>query len=108
MEPMATLSQIMEKLKNKNITNEIKLNEYNQIVDSNGNNINAEDLAIIKTYRFEGDSNPADNTALYVLRDKDENLAYIIDTYGAYSDHVGPKFDEFLRSIKVDESEYDL
>lgn len=108
MEPMATLSQVMEKLKNKGITNEIKLNDYNQIVDTNDNKIKAGDLTIIKTYRFEGDSNPADNTALYLTKDKDENLAYIIDTYGAYSDHAGPKFDEFLKSIKVDETEYDL
>ncbi len=108
MEPMATLSQVMEKLKNKGITNEIKLNDYNEIVDSNDNKIQAENLTIIKTYRFEGDSNPADNTALYLTKDKDENLAYIIDSYGAYSDHLGPKFDEFLKSIKVDETEYDL
>lgn len=108
MEPMATLFQVMEKLKNKGITNEIKLNDYNEIVDSNDNKIQAENLTIIKTYRFEGDSNPADNTALYLTKDKDENLAYIIDSYGAYSDHLGPKFDEFLKSIKVDETEYDL
>lgn len=108
MEPMATLSQVMEKLKNKNITNEIRVNEYNEIVDSNNEKIKAENLTIIKTFRFEGDSNPSDNAALYLTKDSEGNFAYIIDSYGAYSDHEGPKFDEFLKSIKVEETEHEF
>lgn len=108
MESMTTLSEVMQKLKEKGITDEIKLNDYNEIVNNANEKVKAEDLTIIKTYRFEGDSNPADNAALYLVKNQNENMAYIIDAYGVYSDHEGPKFNEFLKSIKVDETDFEF
>ena len=108
MQTMTTLSEVMKKLSDKGITDEIKVNDYNEIVNNAGDKVEAEHLTIIKTYRFEGDSNPSDNAALYLTKNTDGKMAYIIDTYGAYSDHVGPKFDEFLKSIKVDENDFEF
>jgi hypothetical protein len=58
-----------------------------------------EDLTIIKTYRFEGDSDPADNSVLYILEDKDHQIGYILDAYGMYSSQESPGFDDFLKKI---------
>lgn len=66
---------------------------------------NPSDLTILKTYRFEGDSNPDDNAVLYVVKDNAGNRGMIIDSYGADSNYPGEKFDEFLRAIPVHESE---
>ncbi|WP_435523906.1 hypothetical protein [Chryseobacterium indoltheticum] len=63
------------------------------------------ELTILKTYRFEGDSNPADNVVLYVVQADDKNFGIIIDSYGADSNYPGPEFDNFLREIPIQESE---
>ena len=105
-EEMTTLSQILEKLRQKGITAEIVMNDNRQMVSEQHDKVyQPEDLIIFKTFRFEGDSDPADNAALYILEDKQGNIGYIIDTYGGYSDHDGPEFDDFIKRIKVEDRE---
>ena len=107
---MNTLSQILEKLRLKGKDNEIKMTDHGKMQADNLSKIyKPEDLSIIKTYRFEGDSDPGDNSVLYLLEDKDGDLGYIIDTYGSYSDHIGPAFDDFLKKIPTaDRDEQEL
>ena len=64
-----------------------------------------QNLTILRTYRFEGDSNPADNAVLYVVKDHEKNIGFILDSYGAESNYPGEQFDKFLREIPVEESE---
>jgi len=73
--------------------------------DNSEKNYLPEELSILKTYRFEGDSNPDDNVALYVLQDNNQNLGIIIDSYGAESNYPGEEFDTFLRAIPIQESD---
>lgn len=97
---MNTLSQILEKLRQKGLDNEIKMTDHGKMQGVGLNKIyNPEDLTIIKTYRFEGDSDPADNSVLYLLEDKDGNIGYIMDAYGMYSSHENDGFDDFLKKI---------
>ena len=99
---MNTLSQILEKLRLKAKDNEIKMSDHGKMQSANLNKIYCpEDLTIIKTYRFEGMSDPGDNSVLYVVEDKDKNIGYMLDAYGIYSDHDGPAFDDFLKKINV-------
>lgn len=99
---MNTLSQILEKLRLKGKDNEIKMSDHGKMQSANLNKIYApEDLTIIKTYRFEGMSDPGDNSVLYVVEDKDADIGYMLDAYGIYSDHEGPAFDDFLKKINV-------
>jgi hypothetical protein len=54
-------------------------------------------------------SDPADNSVLYLIEDKDKNMGYILDAYGIYSDHDGFAFDDFLKKIPVaDRDEQEL
>ncbi len=97
---MNTLSQIMEKLRLKGLDNEIKMTDHGKMQGSGENEIyKPEDLTIIKTYRFEGDSDPADNAVLYILESKVGKIGYILDAYGAYSSQEGAGFDDFLKKI---------
>ncbi|MCH5599399.1 hypothetical protein [Niabella ginsengisoli] len=101
---MTTLSQILEKLRLKGVDNEIKMNDDKEVVSENLNKTyKAEDLLIFKTFRFEGDSDPADNAVLYIAEDKEGNIGYILDAYGTYSNHEGPEFDDFIKNIKVED-----
>src|SRR5690606_27087317 len=99
---MTTLSQVMEKLKERGIHREFRMNEQGEMMFENSDKIYlSSDLIILKTYRFEGDSNPDDSAVLYVLKDNNENTGMIIDSYGADSNYPGEKFDEFLRNIPI-------
>lgn len=86
------------------------MNEQNQMVLAGDEKIyKPEDLTIVKSYRFEGDSNPDDNAVLYLLKDKEGELSTILDSYGAESNYSGKEFDLFLRDIPIEESdEYNI
>lgn len=102
--PMLTLSQVMQKLADKGITQEFKMNEDGEIkLNDSEKSYRPEELQILKTFRFEGFSNPEDNEVLYVAQDMDGNKGMIIDSYGAESNYLGEKFDDFLRNIPVDD-----
>lgn len=99
---MNTLSQILEKLRLKGRDNEVRMSDHGKMQSAKLNKIyRPEDLTIVKTYRFEGMSDPGDNSVLYLVEDKDKDIGYIIDSYGAYSDNSGPGFDDFLKKLPV-------
>lgn len=49
-------------------------------------------ISIINFYRFEGVSDPADNSILYVIETDDGVKGTLVDAYGAYSDSDVSKF----------------
>ncbi|UZT96243.1 hypothetical protein ODZ84_13520 [Chryseobacterium fluminis] len=103
---MTTLSQVMSKLAQRGIHREFRMNENCEMKFENSEkNYKPDELIILKTYRFEGDSNPDDNAVLYVLKDTSGNLGMIIDSYGAHSNYPGEEFDKFLRDIPIQESD---
>lgn len=106
MSQMTTLSQVMETLKERGIDKELRMNEQGEMKFENSDKIYLpSELVILKTYRFEGDSSPDDNVALYVIKDNTGNRGMIIDSYGAESNYPGDQFDTFLRDIPVEESD---
>lgn len=106
---MNTLSQILEKLRLNGKDNELKMTDHGKMQSQSGNIYKPEDLTIVKTYRFEGDSDPADNSVLYLVEDQECNIGYILDAYGIYSDNIGPSFDDFLKKIPTaDRDEQEL
>ncbi len=107
---LKTLSEVLAILRKRGITKEIRMNEQKQMVlENEEKSYQPQDLCIIKSYRFEGDSSPDDNAVLYVLEDKDDQKAIIIDSYGADSNYSGEDFDNFLREIPTkDREEYDF
>lgn len=107
---MNTLSQILEKLRKKGRDNELQMTDHGKMQAKSLDKIYCpEDLTIIKTYRFEGMSDPGDNSVLYIIEDKEQNIGYIADSYGAYSDYDGPAFADFLKKINTaDRDEQEL
>jgi hypothetical protein len=62
---------------------------------------NAEDLKITEYYRFEGMSDPEDNSIIYAIESKDGHRGIMIDAYGAYSDEYKTAF---ISNIEVVEN----
>ncbi len=98
---MTTLSAVMEKLRIKGIDSEFKWTPDGLTIGS-GKFYQPEDLTIIKVYRFEGPSDPADNAILYVIKANDELTGYNLDMYGMYSNHDHEAgYDDFIQKITV-------
>lgn len=98
--PMTTLSELMNLLAKRGISDEVRMNNKVFQIQPDGQIYSSpKDLVIIRAYRFEGDSNPSDNAVLYIIKDKAEKIFYLIDTYGAESNYDGPEYDDFLKEI---------
>ncbi|MFT3824431.1 MAG: hypothetical protein QM731_10945 [Chitinophagaceae bacterium] len=98
---MNTLANIMEKLRLKKMDSEFRWVD-GQFTAGKGKSYNPEDLSIIKTYRFEGESDPSDSSILYIIEANDGLTGYSLDAYGIYSNHDDEEgYDNFIRKIPV-------
>ena len=104
---MNTLSQILNKLTVKGYDNELRwTNEGFTFADKT---YKPEDLTIVKTYRFEGVSDPSDMSILYLIKAQDGFIGYSLDAYGVYSNHDDEEgYDNFIRQIPVKDNEEQL
>jgi hypothetical protein len=104
---MNTLSQIMNKLSVKGYDNEFRLTKNGFTVKDKS--YQPEDLIIVKTYRFEGESDPADTSILYLIKAKDGLIGYSLDAYGVYTNHDDEEgYDNFIRQIPVKNNDEQL
>lgn len=101
---MTTVSSVLEKLRLRKYDNEFKMG-HDGFTWNNNKHYHPEDLKIIRTYRFEGESDPEDNAIIYLIQAGDGLIGYSIDAYGAYSDYGGDEYDNFIRKIPVDRKE---
>jgi hypothetical protein len=60
----------------------------------------AEDLRISEYYRFEGMSDPDDNTVVYAIESNEGHRGILIDAYGAYADEHKAAF---IKNIAVED-----
>lgn len=99
---MNTVSSILEKLRIKKFDNEFKITPEG-FTAGNNKFYSPQDLKIIRTYRFEGESDPGDSSIIYLIEANDGLIGYSMDAYGVYSDHDDDGYDDFIRKIPVDE-----
>ncbi len=98
---MTTLTAVLEKLRMKKQDKEFKYSDQGFTVNDQ-KYYTPDDLTIIKTYRFEGESDPGDSSILYLIEANDKQIGYSLDAYGVYSNHE-QEYDEFIRKIKVED-----
>jgi len=67
-----------------------------------------EEIKVINFYRFEGESDPSDNTILYAIETSTGERGTLTDAYGPYSDTNVTKFmndvDSIEKKVNKDES----
>jgi hypothetical protein len=103
---MTTLSRVLEKLRIKKQDNEFRLSDGSKFAAPSGKLYDAAELKIIKTYRFEGDSDPSDSSIIYLIEANDGLIGYSLDAFGVYSNHDDEEgYDDFIRAIPVQEKE---
>lgn len=96
---MMTLSQVLDKLMSRKMDIEFRWSP-DGFTAGKGKSYRPDELKIIKTYRFEGDSNPDDASILYIIQAVDGLIGYSLDAYGIYSNHDDERgYDDFIRQI---------
>ena len=99
---MTTLSTVLEKLHDKEFDKEFQMTPEG-FTPGNKKYYAPEDLKIIRTYRFEGESDPADQAIIYLIEANDGLIGYSLNAYGVYSDHEDDGYDDFIRKIALEE-----
>src|SRR6266496_537163 len=92
-EEMKTLASCINKMVLEGYTEDYKVNESCELISiSNGRKYSPAQVRIVNFFRFEGDSDPADNSILYIIETDDGKKGTLTDAYGPYADINVTKF----------------
>ena len=89
---MNTMTSVTNKVVKDGYTAQFKVTNQGLFGMSNEKTYLPNDVKVINFYRFEGQSDPADNAILYVLETADGQKGTLVDAYGAYADEKVNKF----------------
>lgn len=96
---MDTLSQTMEQLRKEGYTEDFNLQKDCLECRSRNFKIFHDEFVIDKFYRFEGDSNPSDESILYAISSTKHGLkGVLVNGAGIYTDDIT---NEMLESLKI-------
>jgi hypothetical protein len=99
-EELNTLSETINFLKESGFTEEFEIKDDSFIIKS-GEKFKPDELSIIKVYRFEGVSDPADMSVLYAIKTSSGLKGIYVDAFGVYADQNGEKAAELLKKVKI-------
>ena len=100
---MTTLTEVLEGLRKRQHDNEFTVVNNEGFTTTNGKTYKPEELTIIKTYRFEGPSDPGDSSIVYLIEANDGTMGYTMDAYGVYSTQDDANYDDLIKKIPVQE-----
>jgi len=100
---MTTLVGVLDKLRERNQDNEFRWSPDKGLTLDGKYFFQSEELTIIKTYRFEGESNPDDESILYLIQTTKGQTGFLIDAYGVYSNEEAESYNRFIRRISVED-----
>lgn len=67
-----------------------------------------EEVSVLNFYRFEGESDPADNSILYAIETNSGERGTLVDAYGPYNDASVTQFiqqvEEFQKKVEKERS----
>ncbi len=94
-----SLSEALEALRQEGYTRNFNLQETRIECSEKKDQFDPSQFTITKAYRFEGFSDPADNSVVYAVEAADGSKGTLVDAYGPYSQALSP---EMLQKLKVD------
>lgn len=82
----ASSSVAIDNLRKEGFNVDFNLEENCIICGSNKYDV--EDFEIVQVYRYEGDSNPSDESTVYGIQSKDGTKGILVTAYGMYTDSM--------------------
>lgn len=96
-----TLSQAVNSLKKRGYTENFNLKPFCLECPSLALQLFPEQFAIDEYYRFEGNSDPTDNSIVYAISANDNSVkGVLVDAYGVYAENITSAMAEKLKVEK--------
>lgn len=93
-----TVSEALDALNKRGYTIDFNMQSDSVYCKSLGESFKPEDFEIVEFYRFEGNTDPGDESIVYALKTKSGYQGVLVDAYGVYSDPLTTAMVEKLRT----------
>ena len=94
---MKTLSSCMNKLISDGFTEHFKVVDEGLESPETGRVYKPEEIHVVNFFRFEGASDPDDNSILYAIKTDGDEQGLLTDAYGTYAD---PRVGKFMMEVE--------
>jgi len=92
-----TVSQAINELRARGYTMDFNLKE--NCIICNHQEFNPEDFKIVEVYRFEGDSDPADEAVVYAIESKNGLKGVMVNGYGISAETLSSEMAKKLSMV---------
>ncbi|MGV3557899.1 phosphoribosylpyrophosphate synthetase [Larkinella arboricola] len=99
MQTYDTLVEALDDLNKKGYTHDFNLANDCLICHKPLLQLRPEQFHIVDVFRFEGMSNPDDNSILYAIESTDGQKGTLVSAYGVYADEVS---NEMMAKLKIE------
>lgn len=96
---MDSVATVMKYLEEKGYDNEFTIADSGHLL-LKGKLYAPEDTKLVRTFRFEGESDPSEQSIIYLVKTSDGNIGYSIDAYGMYSPHMDDGYGAFIKKLE--------
>lgn len=96
---MHSLSLVTNKWTQNGYTDTITISKEGLYSTEKDKHYGPADVKVVDFYRFEGQSDPADNAILYLVETQDGVKGMVVDAYGMYADDDVTKFMKHVEEI---------
>ncbi|MVM39418.1 phosphoribosylpyrophosphate synthetase [Spirosoma sp. HMF3257] len=97
MKTYDTLTEALDDLRKQGFTQDYNLKSDHLHCQPDDIVLRPADFDIVDVYRFEGMTDPGDESVLYAIEAKNGNKGVLLDAYGAYSEAISSEMAEKLR-----------
>jgi hypothetical protein len=106
-EDLKTLVSCVNALVNKGFDEDFKVNDKGLRSLKTDKVYQPQEVKVVSFYRFEGSTDPADESILYAIETNDGHRGTLVDAYGPYSDSKVTAFMSQVEDVnkKVDRDE---
>ncbi|WP_206197731.1 hypothetical protein [Terrimonas sp.] len=96
-EDMKSLTLCLNKLLSEGFEEDFKATDEGLQSLKTNKTYTPEQIQVVNFYRFEGASDPADNSILYAVETTDGAKGTLVDAFGPYADE---KVDKFMKDVE--------
>jgi hypothetical protein len=89
---MSTLTAVVNKAIKDGFIDTLKVTKKGLFDTNKNKTYSPQEVKVIDFFRFEGESDPADNSILYKIETTDGARGTLIDAYGPYADETVNRF----------------
>lgn len=92
----ATVLEAIKQLRDAGFT--VDFNIEGNFLSANSSKYHIDDFEIVEVYRYEGDSNPDEESTVYGVASKDGVKGILVTSYGMYIDDIS---EELLQKLSL-------